>query len=73
MPGPAAAGGLVVPGVAAVQPGHTVGYFRVAGDLVRVLNDVSTYRWLPLDESPCVQFTGQDPERGVVRWRLRCR
>ena len=43
----AAAARLVVPGVAAVQVGHKVCYFTVADDLIRVLTDVSTCRWLP--------------------------
>ena len=65
MPRPsAAAARLVVPGVAAVQAGHKVRYFTVADDLIRVLTDVSTCRWLPLNESPYVQFIGQEPEGG---------
>ena len=56
----AAATRLVVPGFAAVQARHKVRYFTVAYDLIRVLTDVSTCRWLPLNESPYVQFTGQE-------------
>jgi hypothetical protein len=55
---------LVVPGVAAAQGGHKVRHFTVADDLIRVLADVSTRRWLPLNESPYVQFTGQEPKEG---------
>jgi hypothetical protein len=65
MPRPsAAAARLVAPGVAAVQAGHKVRHFTVADDLIRVLTDVSTCRWLPLKECPYAQFTGQEPERG---------
>ena len=66
----AAASRLAAPGVAAVQAGHQAGhkvrYFTAAEDLIRVLTYVSACRWLPLNECPYVQSTGQKPE-GVVR------
>jgi hypothetical protein len=60
MPRPSApAARLVAPDFAAVQAGHKVRYFTVADDLIRLLTCVSACRWLPLNECPYVQFTGQ--------------